>query len=137
MNKKLIYIFIAIAIIVTVFIIKIPKKDTKITYDNNLYSNKVISNKYIEKGINLKVEIHDIINPKLLIKSSKKLKELEFNKLNDNLYDIDCTKESLLQILDIVEKCKKEFKTNAINKKACLEVMLIKILRVLKDEEIS
>ena len=95
MNKKLIYIFIAIAIIVAVFIIKIPKKDTKITYDNNLYSNKVINNKYIEKGINLKVEIHDIINPKLLIKSSKKLKELEFNKLNDNLYDIDINIEEL------------------------------------------
>lgn len=62
---------------------------------------------------------------------------LFLNAFIDNLYNIDCTKESLLQILEIVEKCKKEFKVNAINKKACLEVMLINILRVLKDAQIS
>ena len=42
-----------------------------------------------------------------------------------------------MDILDIVEKCKKEFKVPSINKKYSIEVMLMNMMEALENADIS
>lgn len=83
-----------------------------------------------------------------LLKATSRLrsKVSEESKLDCELFmrvftrkfpEFECPDDCMIQILDAIEVCKKEFKTGSLNKKASIEVMLINILRVLKNAEIS
>lgn len=95
-NKIPIILFIIILITFLSFKVsnnKVLKDSMEI--DNDLYINKVISNKYIENGINLEIEINNTNNPKLLLLGLNNKKEISFNKISNNLYNIDINLEKL------------------------------------------
>lgn len=95
-NKIPIILFIIILITFLSFKVsnnKVLKDSMEI--DNDLYINKVISNKYIENGINLEIEINNTNNPKLLLQGLNNKKEISFNKISNNLYNIDINLEKL------------------------------------------
>lgn len=63
--------------------------------------------------------------------------ELFMRVFTRKLPEFECSDSCMTPILDAIEICKKEFKTGSLNKKASIEVMLINILRILKNAEVS
>lgn len=84
---KKIITFIFISIIITLIIIFIPKKEKNQEIIYTDINNQVISNKYIENGFNLEIELNNSDNPKLLIIGNN---NYEFN-IENNKIDIDIT----------------------------------------------
>ena len=90
---KIIFISVPIIICVLLTIFLITKNKNVSGFDkivdNYKISNNVVSNKYIENGINIVISLPNVTNPVLIVRNKEDLTEYKLNKLEENNYSVD------------------------------------------------